>query len=242
MVEKALISQNGAFIAGALAAIGDGVIITDLAGKIVFMNASAEGITDWSSAEAIGRNFHSVFNLYDSVNRESAPSPISQVIEAMTAIGLKENYIFISREGTQKYLSASCALIQQPGEGCSGIVVVFRDVTKYRKLEETCKSEEANLRRIFNAMPVGICIVDADVVIKQINVTAGTLLEDEREGVIGKRFGDAFGCKGSFEDGRGCGYGANLCKVCELRQAVFLGFKGVPTDDIEYQHSRLQAG
>jgi PAS domain S-box-containing protein len=242
MIYKSFLSQNSDFIAGALAAIGDGVIITDSAGKIMYMNASAEKITGWKGTEGVGQDFQQVFNLYDSVNHESAPNPILRVVETMTAVGLKENYIFTSREGTQKYLSASCAPFQQPGENFIGIVVVFRDVTKYRLLEENCRKEEANLRTIFDAMPVGMCIVDADAVIQQINATAGTFFGDNPAGAIGKRFGDAFGCKESFTAAGACGYDVKQCKVCQLRKAIFLGFQGISTERIEYQHNCVQVG
>ena len=95
MADTDLLSQNREFISGALAAIGDGVIITDLAGKIVFLNESAEKITGWSSTEAVKQDFHGVFRLYDSASYTAAQNPIARVIEAMTAIGLKENCFFV---------------------------------------------------------------------------------------------------------------------------------------------------
>ena len=50
-------------LAVTLRSIGDGVITTDVQGKIIMINNAGEGLTGWSSREAIGQPLKSVFNV-----------------------------------------------------------------------------------------------------------------------------------------------------------------------------------
>src|SRR5207248_2955821 len=50
-------------LAVTLRSIGDGVITTDVQGKIIMINNAAETLTGWSSAEAIGQALKTVFNI-----------------------------------------------------------------------------------------------------------------------------------------------------------------------------------
>src|SRR6187200_206554 len=50
-------------LAVTLRSIGDGVITTDVQGKIIMINNTAEMLTGWTSREAIGQPLKSVFNL-----------------------------------------------------------------------------------------------------------------------------------------------------------------------------------
>ena len=43
------------FLLTALASIGDGVIATNVQGRVTFLNAVAEALTGWSLAEAAGQ-------------------------------------------------------------------------------------------------------------------------------------------------------------------------------------------
>src|SRR5437879_13614247 len=50
-------------LAVTLRAIGDGVITTDVNGKVIMLNSEAEKLTGWSSKEAIGQPLKSVFDV-----------------------------------------------------------------------------------------------------------------------------------------------------------------------------------
>lgn len=235
-------SHDREFFAGILAAIGDGVVATDLTGRIIFMNGSAELITGWQAAEAVDRDFGDVLKLYNVETDGPEPSPIFRALQAKTTIGLHAGTVLQAKDGSQKYLSASCAPIGQTDGGFCGVAAVFRDVTRYRLLEQKCRNEEANLRTIFDAAPVGMLIMDEATTIIQINETALKYLGRDRGSVIGKKYGDGICCKGSTEDERGCGFGATICANCELRRAVSLAFEGLTTVDAEYERTFIRAG
>jgi PAS domain-containing protein len=71
-----------------LASIGDGVIATDAAGNVTFMNATAEKLTGWPSDEAINRPIAKVFRVVDEESREPLKTPVEGVIHAGGDVGL----------------------------------------------------------------------------------------------------------------------------------------------------------
>ena len=49
--------QQSEWLRTTLANIGDGVITTDADGRVTFLNAVAEVLTEWSQADALGRSY-----------------------------------------------------------------------------------------------------------------------------------------------------------------------------------------
>ena len=233
--------MNTHFMAGILASIGDGVIAVDTAEKIIFMNEAAERITEWSRTKAMGQPFGAVFSLYSAKTRESLLSPTTHVLQTHTATGLQNESVIIMKDGTEKYLSASCTPIKHTGEKIDGVVVVFRDVTRYKMLKKKIESEEDNLRMIFNSAPVGMYTVDETEKIIQVNDAALKMLGGDRIKVVGKCFGNAFGCQCSLENEKGCGHGIS-CQYCEFRRATSLAFEGLPASGIECNKTIINGG
>jgi PAS domain S-box-containing protein len=223
---------NSKLMAQILASVGDGVIAVDLTEKIIYMNAAAEQITGWDSAEANGQQFSTVFILYNLRTKERLDSPVEKVLKTGTATGLQDQAVIITKDGSIKFLSANCAPIEHTENQSTGVAVVFRDITRYKVLERKIASEEKNFRTIFNSAPVGMYIVDGTREIKQVNDSALKLLGGERSQVIGNTFGNAFGCQKRFDDERGCGYNTN-CQYCEFQRAVSLAFEGSAVAGIE---------
>jgi PAS domain-containing protein len=55
-----------------LASIGDGVIATDVSGKVTFMNTVAQDLTGWKMAEADQKPVSEVFNIVSETTRQKA--------------------------------------------------------------------------------------------------------------------------------------------------------------------------
>jgi len=122
-------------LAVTLRCIGDGVITTDVAGRIVLINKVAEELTGWLQDEAVGRPFTEVFRLLTR-ERKPYPSPIAAVLESGEVYSLEEQAILVSKDGRERYISDSGAPIRDRESVIVGAVLVFRDVTHQRKLEE----------------------------------------------------------------------------------------------------------
>ncbi|HOF86948.1 MAG TPA: PAS domain S-box protein [Armatimonadota bacterium] len=118
-----------------LRSIGDGVITTDRDGRVVLMNRVAEELTGWTQQEADSRPLTEVFRIIDEYSGERCESPVDQVLQSGTIVGLNSHTVLVSRHGAEYILNDSGAPITDPGGEIVGVVLVFRDVTEKRWLE-----------------------------------------------------------------------------------------------------------
>lgn len=227
-------------MAATLSCIGDGVISTDLNGIIKFMNSAAEQLTGWKAEESIGEHFDKIFPLIDSESSETLRSPIEATLKAGTTIGLKNHSVFITKDGTKNYVSANCSLIKDINGAVSGVVIVFRDITRIKNMEEELRAERNNLQLIFESNPVGMLIIDENTVIKKANNAFLNMLNYNISTVIEQKFGEGIRCINSFE--KGCGNGEK-CNRCILRKTIRNILKtNTPCNDIEIRQTLLIDG
>ena len=135
-IEKALFEEKER-LSVTLSSIGDGVIATDTEGNVVLINRIAERLTGWSHAEAMGRFIEDVFFIVNVESGEKEASPVSKAINANNIVGLESGTVLITkgREGC-RYVSASSSPIRDRDGIIIGVVLVFRDITELKKLEE----------------------------------------------------------------------------------------------------------
>jgi|GEM_PF-1139476 len=119
-----------------LASIGDGIISTDLAGRVVFMNRVAEELTGWPFIDARGQRLQQVWSLIDKESGEEIIDFLSAVILTGETMGLKPNSIIRARDGRHHDLSASIAPIMDGQDQIIGVVATFRDITRIKQAEE----------------------------------------------------------------------------------------------------------
>src|SRR5882762_4701063 len=81
------IRRSEQWLATTLSSIGDGVIATDPAGAIRFVNPVAAELTGWSQADARGRPLDEVFRIVGAADRLPAESPVAQVLRQGTLAG-----------------------------------------------------------------------------------------------------------------------------------------------------------
>jgi diguanylate cyclase (GGDEF)-like protein/PAS domain S-box-containing protein len=117
-----------------LNSIGDGVISTDVAGNVTFLNQVAEAMTGWPSAEALGRSFGDVFRIIDSTNPEHTVNPMAIAMQQNRTVGLNGSCVLIRRDGTEAAIEDSAAPIHDRSGQVTGAVMVFHDVTQARAM------------------------------------------------------------------------------------------------------------
>ncbi len=130
-----------------LASIGDGVLVTDARGRVTFLNAEAERLTGWTSAEAQGKELPEVFRIVNETTRKSVENPVEKVFRLGQVVGLANHTILIARDGTETPIDDSAAPIQEPGGPLFGVVLVFRDFTEHKKAEAAVKQAREDLVR-----------------------------------------------------------------------------------------------
>lgn len=118
-----------------LASIGDAVIATDMQGHVTFMNPTAEALTGWQKERAYGRHISTVFSIVNAQTREPAPNPVEQVLKEGTAVGISNDTMLVTRDGTERPIDDSGAPIRDLDGNIIGAVLVFRDITERRQVE-----------------------------------------------------------------------------------------------------------
>jgi hypothetical protein len=85
--------------------------------------------------------------------------------------------------------------------------------------------EKNILRKVFDALPSMIFVVDRDLRIQEYNSAASDVMTAKRANVIKQRTGEVLHCLHSMEEPAGCGT-APICKNCVTRNSVTEAFHG----------------
>ncbi|MFN3305353.1 MAG: PAS domain S-box protein, partial [Roseateles sp.] len=118
-------------LAATLSAIDAGLLTTDDQGRIRRLNAVAERLTGWTSAQALGRPLWEVFV------REGAPAdpgnPADLVRER--AAGLLGQAVCIARDGGRCPIEVHADLTHHAAGRVRGVAIVFRDMGRITEAE-----------------------------------------------------------------------------------------------------------
>jgi PAS domain S-box-containing protein len=147
-------------LATTLASIGDAVIVTDPEGRITFLNAEAERLTEWSNAEAAGQPLPKIFRIINEQTRAAVENPVEKVLRLSTVVGLANHTVLITKDGTEIPIDDSAAPIRMPGGTLFGVVMVFRDVTEQRKANAALSESQQRLFGLVNSAMDAVIAVD----------------------------------------------------------------------------------
>ncbi len=119
-----------------LHSIVDAVICTNLDGSVSYLNGAAERLTQWKSADAVGRRFEEVFHFVDADGGEVFPKLRSPPLEPSVAGNLRGSRILIRPDRTELPVEESCAPIHARDGRITGSVMTFQDVSVARRLSQ----------------------------------------------------------------------------------------------------------
>jgi PAS domain S-box-containing protein len=125
-----------------LRSIGDGVVTTDLSGRIVLFNKVAEDLTGWTPQEAEGRPLSEVFSDFDEPGRKPAEDPIRKVLQSGEIVDFPTPTLLASRDGMVRAIVKSGAPAHDRQGNVIGVVLVFRDVTDKERFEKEREKRE----------------------------------------------------------------------------------------------------
>jgi PAS domain S-box-containing protein len=129
--------ESEQWLAATLKSIGDAVIATDVNGLITFMNPVAELLTGWKQKDALGKEVKKIFNIIDEETRTTINNPVEEMLEDCVTIDIANNHtILIAKDGTEIYFDNNVAPIRDERGNTTGVVLVFRDITKRKRLEQ----------------------------------------------------------------------------------------------------------
>ena len=123
-----------------ISGIGDGVLVTDHAGRVSFMNPVAQTMTGWLEREALGQAVESVFQIQQAPGGPIVDSPLGNVLQ--TGESLRESRVLylVSRHGQQVPVTFNATPIRIPSGGIAGAVLIVRDESDRRQAEEQLRN------------------------------------------------------------------------------------------------------
>ncbi len=129
-------------LAVTLRSIGDGVITTDLEGKVTSMNRQAEIMTGWQGEDYLGRDLSEVFRIYDGSLDQPCENPALKVLKSGKIELLPQRTLLVDRQGNEKVIQDSGAPIRNAKSEIIGVVLVFQDMTEKQKLLDAAATNQ----------------------------------------------------------------------------------------------------
>ncbi|MEX0702547.1 MAG: ATP-binding protein [Planctomycetales bacterium] len=165
-----------------LSSIGDGVIATDAEGRVTFVNAVAADLIGWRPDDAAGRPIESVFRIFNEQTREAAENPAAKALRLGRVVGLANHTLLVARDGAERAIDDSAAPIRDKDGRTIGVILVFRDVGKARRL----KRERDRLAAIVESSEDAVLGMTFELVATHWNEGARNLFGFTADEVIGR--------------------------------------------------------
>lgn len=129
-------------------ALGEGILVQDREGRLIFMNPEAERLLGWSELELLGVDVH------DRIHRlrsDGSPFPKEEcLIQSMTPFGSFyrcEADVFVRRDGTVFPVSYVATPLMEGGEMVA-VVTAFQDITERKRSENQLRESRRHLREL----------------------------------------------------------------------------------------------
>lgn len=161
-----------------LNSIGDAVIAADREGLITFMNPVAEALTGWEMEEATGKQVTDIIDIQvgnagdlkkSMILIEALQNGSASAGELPTASEVDLNTSLIAKSGREIPIDYTITPIKAENGIPSGIVITFRDITKYKTKEGQSNKTISELRHqtqlmktVFDSMYDGIVVLSLD--------------------------------------------------------------------------------
>lgn len=103
------------------------------------------------------------------------------------------------------------------------------------ELEVVLERKRRNLEAVFDAVPVGLLLVDENLIVIRVNDTIRKIVRKGYTEIINRPIGEAFSCSTITTERKVCGLGCN-CQSCPLRQNIKKVFEtSQPVHEFEFQ-------
>ncbi len=138
-----------------LSSIGDGVLATDSAGIVTFINPVAEGFVGLTAGEALGKPVDAVLRLVEEETRQAAAIPVECVLREKNVVVSSHPVLLVACDGHEIFVEVSGAPIQRHDRNIQGVVLILHDVTDRKYAEVHRKKLEEQLYQAQKMEAVG---------------------------------------------------------------------------------------
>jgi PAS domain S-box-containing protein len=130
-------------LGNALENLGSGIIVTNRQGTITFLNAVAQKLTGWSSADAVGIDVDRVFCLICETDGTSIENPCLRAMRCNESAQSPDRCWLVTKDRSTIPISDTATPIVTPDGEVVGGIIVFQDNTARLTTEvELCERNE----------------------------------------------------------------------------------------------------
>lgn len=131
---EASLGRGKQFAQFTLESIAEGVVTTDTAGRIDYMNRAAESLTGFSRDAIAGKAFSDAIRLVDETDRKSLEDPVQRCLAARQRVNMGRRAVLLGRSADHEHsVEVTASPIRGDG-GIAGAVVLIHDVSEIRGL------------------------------------------------------------------------------------------------------------
>ena len=175
-----------------LASIGDAVITTDMEARITNMNAVAETLTGWTTAEAMGQVLDAVLRIVNQTTRQKVENPALQALKEGGTVGLANHSVLIAKDSTERPIDDSAAPIRASSGEVVGSVVVFRDISARQQAQADHREARQQIETTLESVNDGFIRFDRDWRIVYVNAEGERICQLPRSELLGVIIWDIF--------------------------------------------------
>ena len=209
MKEQHTYTESNERLSTILNGVSDAVIATDPNGLITSMNPAAETLTGWEIEEAAGMHVTDILDMYlgstgDLIKNTALTAALQE--GSVTPDGLaaasevNDNTCLMAKSGREIPIDYNITPIQDEQENPAGIVITFRDITKYKTMEEQFNQTISELRHqtqlmktVFDSMSEGIVVLSLTGHILFINPSIQQIFGEEPLGPMPGQWSETYG-------------------------------------------------
>lgn len=151
------------YLALALHNLGDGVIVTDAAGQICYVNPMATSLTGWEGMAAMGLPLVEVLHIVDDESGVRVVDLATQVMKSGVPFVYGSRFTLMAGDGTQRAIDGNTAPLRDAAGVIVGTVSVFRDISDRKQLEQALHETVQKFQVIFENASDGINIYEEDL-------------------------------------------------------------------------------
>ena len=171
-----------------LRGVADGVIVTDAAARLRFLNPAAERLLGQTLAAVRGHDIDTVVRLQDAAGA-ALPSPLRRLLAGQPPSPLPTPLLLL-RDGAPQPVEDSAAPIHNAQGKLLGAVMVLRDTRPREAAAQQLRQSEERFRNAFDLAPGGMALAAPDGSFLQVNNALCRLLRAEPAQLAGRRLDD----------------------------------------------------
>jgi two-component system cell cycle sensor histidine kinase/response regulator CckA len=123
-------------LSATLSSIGDAVLVVDRSGNVVFLNPVAEAMLGVALSEARQKPLAHVLHLTDEQTCEPIETRIHEILNEGASYQASTHKLLTSKHGHTVSIEESAAPIRTENGRISGAILVFRDITTRRQVQD----------------------------------------------------------------------------------------------------------